>query len=85
MVQHSKKGKTYDALNEVQHVRPVHRPYVISIWIIKNRIKESKIGDSQGIMVNRISPIEDIVNCTLPTRCGEGYFPTTYYSNVFIG
>ena len=39
MVQHSEKGKGYNALNEVQHVRQVHIPYVISIWIIKNKIK----------------------------------------------
>ena len=63
MVQHSEKGKGYN------------EPYVISIWIIKNKIKD-------GIMVNRISPIEEIVNCTLPTRWGEGYEPFTKKSRI---
>ena len=63
MVQHSEKGKCYK------------EPYVISIWIIKNKIKD-------GIMVNRISPIEEIVNCTLPTRWGEGYEPFTRKSRI---
>ena len=33
-----KKGQSYDVLNKVQHVRSVHKPRVISIWIIKNAI-----------------------------------------------
>ncbi len=63
MVQHSKKGKSYN------------EPHIISIWIIKNRIKD-------GIMLNRISPIEEIVNCTIPTRWGEGYERFTNKSRI---
>ena len=54
MVQHSKSGQSYE------------EPNVISIWIIRDRIKK-------GIISNRISPIEEIMNCTVPTQWEEGY------------
>ena len=54
MVQHSESGKGYN------------EPNVISIWIIRDKIKS-------GIIANRISPIEEIVHCTLPTKWNEDY------------
>ena len=46
---------------------PSSEPNVISIWRIRDKIKK-------GIISNRISPIEEIVHCTLPTRWGEIMF-----------
>ena len=54
MVQHSESGKGYN------------EPNVISIWIIRDKIKS-------GIIANRISPIEEIVHCTLSTKWNEDY------------
>ena len=54
MVQHSESGKGYN------------EPNVISIWIIRDKIKS-------GIIANRISPVEEIVHCTLPTKWNEDY------------
>jgi len=54
MVQHSESSKGYN------------EPNVISIWIIRDKIKS-------GIIANRISPIEEIVHCTLPTKWNEDY------------
>ena len=70
MVQHSKSGESYDVLdimssNAIGRM-PSSEPNVISIWIIRDKIKK-------GIISNRISPIEEIVHCTLPTRWDEGY------------
>ncbi len=71
--QHSMKDKSYDD------------PRVISIWIIRDKIKS-------GIINGRISPnrryinwkfiwIEEIVNYAIPTRWGEGYVPR-YFINI---
>ena len=54
MIQHSMSCKGYT------------EPNVISIWIIRDKIKN-------GIIANRTSPIEEIVHCMLPTKWGENY------------
>ena len=48
---------------------------IISIWIIRDKIKS-------GIISNRISPIEEIVHCMLPTKCGENYVPVYWYNSI---
>lgn len=63
IVQTSKKGKSYDETK------------VISIWIIRDKIKK-------GIISKRISPIEEIINCALPTKWGENYEPFTNKSRI---
>ena len=48
---------------------------VISIWIIRDKIKK-------GVISKRISPIEEIVNCVLPTKWGENYEQFTNKSRI---
>ena len=50
-------------------------PKVISIWIIRDPVKH-------GIIANRISPIEEIVNCVIPTKWQEGYEVFTNKSRI---
>ena len=52
-------------------------PKVISIWIIRDSVKH-------GIISNRKSPIEEIVNCVMPTRWGEGYEVFTNKSRIIV-
>ena len=63
MIQSSVSGESYDF------------PKVISIWIIRDKIKK-------GIVTNRISPIEEVINCVTPTRWGDGYDIFTNKSRI---
>ena len=56
MIQHSKSDKSYNVLD----IKSSKQPNVISIWIIRDKIKS-------GIISNRISPIEEIVHCMFST------------------
>ena len=60
MIQHSVSGKGYTALDTEFDIMSSKQPNVISIWIIRDKIKN-------GIIENRTSPIEEVVHCMLPT------------------